>query len=201
MVFSTMLLGWLGILIFLVIISTYQKLMNSNEYAFLHLLMAIMYATWLPLPIVLFQLLDSKILIVGTVFGTVYLVLLVLGMTLQTGHIVFITKSNENGAITDSQANYIMSTLSHPYESLANIFKCVWAIFLGLTFWQNEEVFMASLMFLFGIFIFYYLFIALDASLIKRIKLFERMKSNTFLVNFETLFFFVTLCSYITFKF
>lgn len=201
MVFSTMILGWIGILIFLTIIFTFQKMIKNNEYAFLHLLMAIMYAVWLPLPFVLFQLLDSDVLLVGTVFGSVYLILLVIGMVLQTGHLAFITKHNENGEITDSQGNYMMATLSQPYESLVNVFKCIWAIFLGITFWQNEEMLMAGLMFLFGLFIFYYLFIILDASLIKRIKLFAIMKPNTFLVNFETLFFFISLLIYLTFKF
>lgn len=200
MVFSTMILGWLGILIFLTIIFSFQKMIKNNEYAFLHLLMVIMYAVWLPLPFVLFQLLDSDILLVGTVFGSVYLILLVIGMALQTGHIAFLTKHNESGAITDSQGDYMMSILSRPYESLVNVFKCIWAIFLGLTFWRNEEMLMAGLMFLFGIFIFYYLLIILDTSLIKRIKLFAKMKPNTFLVNFETLFFFLTLLIYITFK-
>lgn len=200
MVYSTMIFGWVGILIFLTIIFTFQKMIKSNEYALLHLLMAIMYAMWLPLPFVLYQLLDSDTLLVGTVFGSVYLILLVIGMTLQTGHIAFLTKHNENGEITDSQGNYMMATISNPFESLVNVFKCVWAIFLSITFWQTGEIFMAGLMFLFGLFLFYYLFIALDASLLKRIKLFTKMKPNTFLVNFETLLFFITLLFYMTFK-
>lgn len=201
MVLSTIIFGWIGILIFLTIIFTFQKMIKSNEYAFLHLLMAIMYALWLPLPFVLFLMLDSDVLLVGTVFGSVYLILLVIGMVLQTGHLAFIIKHNENGAITDSQGNYMMATLSHPYESLMNVFKCIWAIFLGIVFLQNEEIVMAGMMFLFGLFIFYYLVIILDASLIKRIRLFAKIKPNTFLVNFETLFFFITLLIYITFKF
>ena len=63
--------------------------------------MAVMYAMWLPLPFVLYQLLNSDMLLIGTVFGSVYLILLVVTMVLQTGHIAFITKHNEGGEITD----------------------------------------------------------------------------------------------------
>jgi len=66
--------------------------------------------------------------------------------------------------------------------------------------WQNEEMLMASLMFLFGLFIFYYITITLDASLVKRVKLFEIAKLNPFIINLETLSFFITLMSYITIK-
>lgn len=198
MLFSTIFLGWLGVIIFIVILFMFQKLMKSNEYAFLHLLMAIMYALWLPLPFVFYQLLDSEILIVGTVFGIAYLILLIAGMVLQTGHLIFITKYNENRTITESQGNYIMSTLSHPLEGLSNVFKCIWAIFLSITFWQSGQLLMATVMLVFGLFFIYYLLIILDASLIKRLKLFEKVKPNLILINIETLLFFVTLLIYLT---
>lgn len=200
MIFSSLLLGWFGIFIFLIIIFTHQKMINHNEHAFLHLLMAFMYAMWFPLPVVLYHLLDSDLLLVGTVFGSVYLILLVIGMALQTGHIIFLMKHNNNEAITTIQGNYIMELLSNPFEGLANVFKCIWAIFLGITFWQHEEMLMAYLMFLFALFIFYYLFIILDASLIRRVKLFSKVKPNVFLVNIETMLFILTLMIYITQK-
>jgi len=175
---SIMIFGWTGILLFLAILFTFQRMAKNNEYAFLHLLMAVMYATWLPLPFVLYQLLNSDMLLIGTVFGSVYLILLVVTMVLQTGHIAFIIKPNEGGEITDRLGGYMMATLSNPYESLLGVFKCIWAIFLGITFWQHDEILMASLMLLFGLFVFYYLFIMLDASLVKRVKLFAKVKPN-----------------------
>ncbi|MGF3142679.1 hypothetical protein ACQV2S_08485 [Facklamia sp. P13064] len=201
MLFSTIIFGWIGILIFLLILFNFKKMTENNEYALLHLMQAIMYAMWLPLPFVLYQLLDSDILLVGSVFGSVYLILLVAGMALQTGHIAFLAKYNEDKKISDSQTNYMMATLSLPYEGLVNFFKCLWAIFLGLCFWQKGEGIMAVVMFLFGLFIFYYLIIILDASLVKSVKLFEKIKPNTVLVNVETFLFFLTLMVYITFIF
>ncbi|MGF3215152.1 hypothetical protein ACQV2X_08395 [Facklamia sp. P12945] len=201
MLFSTIIFGWIGILIFLSILFTFKKMAKNNKYALLHLLQAIMYAMWLPLPFVLYHILDSDILLVGSVFGSVYLILLVAGLALQTGHLAFISKHKEDKRISDSQTNYMMATLSHPYEGLVNFFKCLWAIFLGLCFWQKGEGIMAVVMFLFGLFIFYYLIIILDASLVKSVKLFEKIKPNTVLVNVETFLFFLTLMVYITFIF
>lgn len=171
---------------------------KNNEYALIHILMAIMYAMWLPLPITLFQLLNSDVLVVGTVFGFVYLLMLVSTMALQTGHISFIVKHNDDHAITDKHGDYMMATLTNPYESLIGVFKSIWAIFLGITFWMSGEILMAILMTLFGLLLIYYLFIMLDASLVKRVNLFSKVKPNPFVINLETLFFFVILTSYIT---
>lgn len=200
MLISTMILGWIGILIFLIIVFTFHKLIKNHEFAFLHTLFALMYAMWFPLPLTLYQLLNSEILQVGTIFGLVYLIMLVITMTLQTGHISYIGKHNSNKSITDKQGEYMMATLSNPFEGVANIFKSIWALFLGITFWKSGEILMANIMFLFTLLIFYYLFIVLDTSLIKRIKFFSKAKANTFIVNFETLFFFIVLMIYITFN-
>jgi len=139
MVYSTVILGWIGILIFLTIILYFKRWQKNNEYAFLHLLMAIMYATWLPLPIVFYQLIGSDTLLVGVMFGLTYIILLVIVMALQTGHIAFITKHNEDGEITDVLGSYMMATLSNPYESLLGVFKCIWAIFVGIAFGRMKK--------------------------------------------------------------
>ncbi|WP_112180386.1 hypothetical protein [Paraliobacillus zengyii] len=200
MLISTMIIGWAGILIFLIIAFTFQKMVKNNEFAFLHILMALMYAMWLPLPLALYQLLNSELLQVGTIFGLAYLLMLVITMELQTGHITFIVKQNDDMAIKDKQADYMMATLSNPFEGLSNVFKCIWALFLGITFWNSSEILMASLMFLYSLLLFYYLFIILDTSLIKRVKLFSKVKPNPFIINLETLFFSIILMSYITLK-
>ena len=101
MLISTMIIGWIGVLIFLIIVFTYQKMAKNKEFAFMHILMALMYTMWLPLPLALYQLLDSELLQVGTIFGLAYLIMLVITMALQTGHITFIVKHNDDKAITD----------------------------------------------------------------------------------------------------
>ncbi|MDN4607673.1 hypothetical protein [Sporosarcina highlanderae] len=173
---------------------------ERNEYAFLHLLMAIMYAMWLPLPLALLRLIDSDTVIIGTIFGLAYLFMMVISMVLQTGHIAFIQKYDLDHSIPEKHAEYMMATLTNPFESLLGVFKSMWAIFLGITFWQSGEMLMAGLMLLFSLFIFYYLFIALDMSLMKRVKLLSKVKANIFIVNIETLAFFITLMCYVTYR-
>lgn len=87
-----MILDWIGVLIFVIIAFTFQKMIKNNEFAFMHLLMALKYAMWFPLPLALYQLLNSELLIVGTIFGLAYLIMLVITMTLQTGHIIIYSK-------------------------------------------------------------------------------------------------------------
>src|SRR5699024_1545139 len=128
-------------------------------------------------------------LLVGSIFGIAYLFMLVISMAFQTGHIAFIVKQNDNHAIPDKHAEYMMATLTNPYESLLGVFKSIWAIFLAVSFWQNGEILMAVLMLLFGMLIFYYLFMMLDVSVVKGVKLFSKLKPHPFVVNLETLFF------------
>ncbi|MDR4314294.1 Uncharacterised protein [Niallia circulans] len=199
MLISTIIMGWIGIIIFLIIVFTFQKKAKSNEFAFMHILMALMYAMWLPLPLALNQLLNSESLQVGSIFGLAYLFMLIISMSLQTGHITYMVKHNDDKSITESQGNYMMATLSNPFELVANIFKCIWSVFLCITFWKDEQVIMTSLMFLFSLLLFYYLFIMLDTSLLKRVKVLSKVKANPFIINLETLFFFIILMSYITF--
>lgn len=198
MLTATMILGWIGVLLFLIIILTFKRMAKSGEYALLHLLMALMYAMWLPLPLALHQIIESDALLVGTIFGFAYLFMLIISMVLQTGHIAFISKFNVDHSITEKHAEYMMATLTKPFESLLGVFKSAWALFLAISFWQGDEYSMAIIMFLFGLFIFYYLLITLDASLVKRLKLLSKVKPNIVIVNLETLAFFVVLMSYVT---
>lgn len=92
MIISTIIFGWIGVFIFFSIAVSFQKMSINNEFAFLHFLMALMYALWLPLPIALNESLNSDYLQIGTIFGLVYLFMLVIAMTLQTGHITYIVK-------------------------------------------------------------------------------------------------------------
>ncbi|MUK87986.1 hypothetical protein GMD78_06185 [Ornithinibacillus sp. L9] len=199
MLISTMIMGWIGVLIYIIIVFTFQKMAKHNEYAFMHILMAIMYAMWLPLPLVLYRLVDSEILQVGTIFGLVYLIMIVITMALQTGHITYTVKHNEDGSISEKHGNYMMATLSNPFEGFTNVFKSIWTIFLAIAFWNNGEMIMASLMTLYSLLLFYYLSMLLDTSLVKRVNLFSKFKPNPFIINLETLFFFIILMSYISF--
>ena len=63
MLISTVILGWTGILLFFITGVSFQKMAKNNEFAFMHFLMALMYALWLPLPITLNESLNSDYLV------------------------------------------------------------------------------------------------------------------------------------------
>lgn len=119
-------------------------------------------------------------------------------MTLQTGHLAYSVKQNDDQVITDQQGEYMMWTISNPFESLANVFKSIWALFLAIAFWNSGQTLIMSAMILFSLLFFYYLFITLDVSLVKRVKLFSKAKPNPLFVNLETLLFFFILVSYLS---
>lgn len=199
MIASSMIMGWVGISIFVLIASTFRKLIKDNEYAFLHVLMTFMYVMWLPLPLTFYRLLNTDLLLVGTIFGLIYLVMIVIAMALQAGHISYIVKHNDH-QISEMHGDYMMAVISNPMEGLANIFKCIWAWFLGVSFWKNDEMMMAAIMFLFSLFFFYYLLIVLEQSVVKQMKGITNVKPNQTFVNLETFVFFLALVGYITIK-
>lgn len=201
MLISAIILGWIGVLVFIIIISIYKLMVKNNEFALLHLFMTFMYAMWLPVPIALSKLFKSEILNIGAIFGFVYILMLVITMAFQIGHIASISKHNGDQLITNQQANYMMRTLSNPFEGIANVFKCMWSIFLAITFWNNGELLMASIMGLFSLLLFYYLLIVIDTSLVKQLKYISKLKSNFYFTNLETLLFFIILISYMTFNY
>lgn len=198
MLLTTTILGWIGIIMFLGIMLSYRWITRNNEFALLHILLAFMFAMWLPLPFTLVHILNVEYLRIGAIFGTVYLLMLVVTMTLQAGHIAFIEKTNDGKEIPAVQGQYMMSTLSDPFEGLANILKCIWGLLLALAFWQESERILAVSMFLFCLFIFYYLAITINTVLVKQVKLFSQVKANIYLTNLETFLFFLVLVIFIT---
>lgn len=198
MLLSSVILGWIGILLFFIIILTFRKLTQNNEFGFLHILMAFMYAMWLPLPLTLNRVMNSEILKVGTIFGMMYLNMLVITMVLQAGHIIHFTEQKQN-ELSEEHGNYMMATLSNPFEAFANIFKCIWALFLAIAFWNNNLL-IACVMFLFSLLIFYFIPILLNASLVKKINPLLKIKANLYFINLETFSFFFILVLYITFQ-
>ncbi|CDO02598.1 hypothetical protein BN988_01071 [Oceanobacillus picturae] len=197
MLLSTVILGWIGIGVFVTILLTFMKLMKNKEQGLLHVVMGFMYAMWLPLPFALYFEQEQELLLTGSIFGFVYLLMLVITMGFQAGHIVHIVKQ-EQSEIWEERATWMLDTFSSSYENLAGVFKSVWSIFLAISFWLNGETWIAILMSLFSLMIIYYVNNLVNQSTIKRIKFLEKLKPNPFIYNIEALLFFLTLMIYIT---
>jgi len=158
--------------------------------------MALMYAMWLPLPKILSEMLNNETLIVGEIFGVTYLIIMIITMSLQTGHLVYIEKQENNKVIWEERNNWIMATFAGPLEVLANIFKCIWALFLAIAFLNNNNLLMGTFMLLFSSLIVYFLIILINQSLVKPLKFLSVIKSNPYFFNLETFLFFLILMIY-----
>ncbi|MFC4560152.1 hypothetical protein ACFO3D_18500 [Virgibacillus kekensis] len=191
MLISAAILGWIGIGIMMLIALTFPKLAKQNQFGFIHILMALMYTMWLPLPLAMNSMIEREIAQVGMIFGLAYLIMMVVTMTLQTGHIIFAAK-NKSGISSE----HLMAMLSEPFELMANILKCIWAIFLAVGFWSSGNFIMAWLMILFSLLIVYFFAMLLDRSLVKQIKILSKFKGNPYLFNLETVGFFLALVIY-----
>jgi len=191
----TLICGYMGILIFMIIVLFFKKLNDNKEYGFIHLLMAFMYVMWLPIPIALYKIINNPLLIIGTIFGFTYLVMMVITMIIQTGHLVYVVKQ-ENREIWQKQTDLMFATFGGPYEVFANILRGIWAVFLAIYFWENFNVTMAILMTIYGALAVYYLLLVIKISMVEHYNIFNRIKSNSIFFNIETLVFFIILIIY-----
>lgn len=194
-IISTLVLGWIGILLFVILAVTFPKLAKNNEFGFIHILMAFMYTMWLPIPITLYEILHTTSLKVGMIFGLVYLSMMIITMSLQTGHIVHSAKESQSQAIS----NHFMEILSGPFELMANIVKSIWVLFLAVAFWEQEYVMMANLMGIIGILIIYFVLLLIKESLLKPNKILNRIVGNPYFFNIEVFCLFVSLLIFLTF--
>lgn len=74
-----------------------------------------------------------------------------------------------------------------------------WAFFLAIAFWHHGQPLMSSLMALFSLFIFYFLFIILEHTLVNGVALLSKIKPNPLIFNLGSLLFYIILMSYLTF--
>ncbi|HWL26064.1 MAG TPA: hypothetical protein VNR38_20320 [Ureibacillus sp.] len=198
MLISAQVMGWVGVILYLYLMFSFRKMAKRNEFAFLHIILAFIYAMWIPLPLAFNKLLDSEFIQVGNIFGLVYLVMILITMTLQAGHISYIVKQEVN-SINENFSNYLMATLSAPFESFANILRCIWALFIGISFVTSDEILMASLMFFYSLLIIYYVMLMLNTCLVKGVRVFSKFKPNFVFTNLETFIFFIILICYMSF--
>ncbi|WP_162785148.1 hypothetical protein [Bacillus sp. P14.5] len=197
MILSTLICGYIGITLFILVAVFFQKLNQNEEYGFLHLLMALMYAIWLPIPIAIYKITENELLIIGSVFGIVYLSMLVITMMIQTGHLVHSVKEGRKSGSWEERDTWMFAAFGGPYEVFANVLKGIWALFLAIAFWQSGEFLMASLMSLFSLLSIYYLLLLVKTSMVNPITYLAEIKANPYFINLETIAFFIVLVAYI----
>jgi hypothetical protein len=144
----------------------------------------------------LYKIINNPNIIVGTIFGFTYLVMMAITMIIQTGHLVYVGKQ-ENRKNWKEQTALMFATFGGPYEVFANVLRGIWTIFLAIYFWGSYNVIMAILMTIYGALAVYYLLLVIRISLVAHYNIFNWIKSNSFFFNIETLAFFIILIIYL----
>lgn len=189
MISLAIIIGSIGILLFLVILTTYSKLLKNNESGFLHLLMCLMYTCWLPLPIVInFKYRIYDFLVIGTILGTTSILLLIVTMLLQASHLSYSAlKSNNNANLwNDRDAWMLNGLLGGQVELFAFLLKTLWYICLTYVFFITKNYIFFTIGIIYSLLVIFYFFMLLDKSLIKEISFMKKLKLNTLIINLET---------------
>lgn len=196
---TTIVMGWLGVAFLLAIAFSFQPLLRHNESGFLHLLMAFMYACWLPFPFVTyFRLGSPSFLWIGAMLGTLALALFVFTMVLQAGHLSYSAKKfDEHPNQWESRDNWMLhGLLGSQVEVFAGLLKGIWILFLTIAFWLNGDILMGIIGIVFSCQIIFFIFRLLDLNIVKPTPFFQSLRLNSYILNLEVAVWFtvLTLC-------
>jgi hypothetical protein len=158
--------------------------------------MAFMYVCWLPIPIVVYQILrDYEFLIVGTIFGIVSLAILILTMVLQASHLTYSAiHYKEDAEFWNKNDNWMLNgLLGGQVELLALVLKGIWVMFITICFWLQGDVLWFSLAAVSSLFSVAYLINLLDLALVRKLRFLKLIKINSIVINLETFAWFAFL--------
>jgi len=187
-VITTFILGLIGVLLFIIILGSFQKLLSNNESGFLHLLMSLMFLCWLPIPLVIYMKMKNyDFLLVGTIFGMLSIIIYITTMLLQASHLSYSSKmQNSDLELWENRDKWMMNgLLGGQVELMAGFLKGVWTIFLTICFWLNGQILFFILGIIYSLLVFFYLSMLLDMSINKQIPFLKKMKLNSIMINLD----------------
>lgn len=189
---------------FIIIGSTFQKLLKANESGLLHLLLAFKFASWLLLPFAMYQVLGKPdFLWSGTFLGTISLTLLTFTMVMQAGHLTYSAKQAKAGdsKVWEERDNWMLDgLLAGVTELFADVLKGVWVIMLTIAFWIQGYTGMGIVGMLFSIFTVFYFFRLLDRAMVREIAFFKKRTLNFWMVNLENFLLFLVMTGWLAIK-
>lgn len=186
------LIGIVGSLILVITGIFASNLLKKNESGLVHLLMTFVYICWSPLPIIgYFKFEGMEWLAIGTIFGSLGMVVMVISMIMQTGHLSYSGKIEEDREIWNRNDSWIMcGLLGSSVELLGLFLKSLWIVFLAVAFFISGQTVMFCVSSIFAITVIMYLFNLIDSSLVRDSRLFKVMPKNMIIINIETLVWF-----------
>ncbi|WLD94077.1 hypothetical protein [Alkalihalobacillus sp. AL-G] len=193
-----LLLAWIGLLLYLALFFSFRFLVQRNENALLHLWLAFIFTLFLPVHLLLVRNVQSEITLVATLFGVLYILVLIVTMALQTGHLSYSLKQTERKELWDERDRWIMhGMLGDGFEPFAGVIMNVWLLLLSLAFFESGETIMGLLTALLGLFIIRNFVILLNNTRAKTRKL-KWFQMNPIITNLHTLISFTILIVWLT---
>ncbi len=192
----TLIMGVIGILLFMFIACSFKRLLLDNESGFLHLLMSLMFICWLPIPFAIYiKMKEYDFLMIGTIFGVLSLLLFIFTMLLQAGHLSYSAKVQGTDKILwENRDEWMLNgLLGGLVELTAGFLKGIWAIFLTICFKLNEQTIFFMIGIVYCILTLFYLNMLFNSSINKKPKFLKYLKLNTVVMNLENVVWFAVL--------
>ncbi|WP_425449321.1 hypothetical protein [Dethiothermospora halolimnae] len=196
-------MGIIGVIIFITIVATFQKLLRKNESGFLHLLMCFMFICWLPIPFVIYLKMKAySFLFIGALFGTLSLILYIITMIFQASHLSYSARvSYEDKELWRKNDDWMLNgLLGGQVELLAGFLKGIWVIILAVAFLIDGQIVFSIVSIIYSLFTVLYLLKLLDTSLIREIRILKIISINTLVINLETSSWFLLLTIWLKIK-
>jgi hypothetical protein len=191
-------LGWLGIITYLIVFLSAQKLINKGESALLHLLICFVFVFLTPIPIYLYSTIGNEYFLVSTIFGYIFFILIITTMALQVGHLAYRNKQKNTDIWEERDSWMINGMLGDIYESIVGVIFHLWIILLALGFFQEGIYSMGVIMALFSWLLIRSLLILLKLVLKEPISFLNRVKLSPILTNLETFLLFLIIIIWIS---
>ncbi|GGH85660.1 heme exporter protein D [Pullulanibacillus pueri] len=207
MVWSAVISSLIAFIIFVVLIFSFKALLKRNESGFMHLLLALMFTCWLPIPLAVQKALGHpEPLLIGTGFGMLSLILLVFTMVLQASHLSYSAKQamNHNQALWQERDNWMLGgMLAGTTELFADFLKGVWTVFLTVAFFAKGHSVMGVVGIIYSIVGVISVLLLINQTVVKEMPILAKLQSKLGFVyhNLETfvwymvLTFWLVLCS------
>lgn len=129
------------------------------------------------------------------------LVIFIVAMALQTGHIVYSNKhSKENKDLWEANDEWMMNLLSDPIEMIAGIFNWIGAIFIGTALLQNNYPFFAAIIFLLSLQMIYCLALLFRTCVNAPPKWIQSIKPNSVVLNLGLFLYYIVLLLFLVIR-
>lgn len=186
----------IGLLIFFFIVVNLKKLLQKNESGFIHLLYALMISCYIPMPFATYIKLNQyDFLLVGAIIGTVSLIIMLVTMMFQCGHLSYSgNHENENLELWKNRDAWMLNgILGGVVEIMSGFLRGLWMIFLTIALFLDRQIFVGIVAIVFSMFTFTYLIMSIDMALVNKIPILSKIKLNSIVINLEMVLCFLGL--------